>query len=600
MDLLEALDIPSLPEQQTRLSHHNVNKVLSVNPDARLGFDVCCYCAQDLSSVDSDKNDPLRPAGICCKRCKKVRYCSEQCRKNDSDPSLTHNVDDEQEDEEEKENNLMMMEAGGHSPIVCSLLRLCAIDEDVEAELETQKADGTNGKKSKLRHPHNHYYDSKNNNHLQKQKEREAAQQRISSELESYPATLGHILKDGPCFQVPLRKRQIDQDKACYTPCSSLTVHIVGSSLGAELWPRDDEILEEDAQCDSAPGSYSPCPRSPVITNAEPDKPTGSRGAGILPFTQAYTQALAETLIDKHTSLKLIRLVFIGPDCPRISPKVCRVTRHNHSPSCQEVDEDTTGVADHGLGPPPGKRKRVGSCDRAFNRNNSNNCIKPGNTTPKVCHVPPPRHEPNKECRVSFETCSMTYDTFMAKKKKKLEGSKPDVVVFFNPGLTCPDYVWEKSMSCVPSGTPFLVTTNTEMEALADCQYLYEHKFIAALPRTAAEIINGDMGSDDGQSDEEEKNAIKESYDLATRQMMFFGENPYCGSRVRQSGNMANDLFVKNRWMFGGIFGQELKNEEEEKSPLSLPLCTIVKEGTCQRYMVKGKGNRKRDNPALI
>ena len=34
----------------------------------------------------------------------------------------------------------------------------------------------------------------------------------------------------------------------------------------------------------------------------------------------------------------------------------------------------------------------------------------------------------------------------------------------------------------------------------------------------------------------------------------FFSVNPFCGYRVRQSGTMANDLYVKSRWIFGGRF----------------------------------------------
>ena len=93
---------------------------------------------------------------------------------------------------------------------------------------------------------------------------------------------------------------------------------------------------------------------------------------------------------------------------------------------------------------------------------------------------------------------------------------------------------------------------------------------------------------DDGDIDDEETG-------------MFFGENPFAGSRVRQSGNMANDLFVKNRWMFGGIFGS---------GPKKVSNGTKRKEGGDDEGSPKKKKNKKskktkgnmlkKSNPALI
>ena len=165
--------------------------------------------------------------------------------------------------------------------------------------------------------------------------------------------------------------------------------------------------------------------------------------------------------------------------------------------------------------------------------------------------------------------------------------SAPDVVVFFNPGFTCPDYNWDGALACIKSGTPFLVTTNTEMEGIADCQYLYEKGFISWLPPMIRDIIEGsDREDEDSDMDDEESN-------------MFFGENPFAGSRVRQSGNMANDLFVKNRCMFGGIFGGEPKKfsagVKRNKGGGSEELPNKKK----SKKSKKSKG-KKRSNPALI
>ena len=127
---------------------------------------------------------------------------------------------------------------------------------------------------------------------------------------------------------------------------------------------------------------------------------------------------------------------------------------------------------------------------------------------------------------------------------------KPDVVVFFNPGFTCPDYSWDSALlacqtltSATGSNIPFFVTTNTEMEAVSDLQYLFQHSFIDSIPLAVADIVS--EGIQDHDTD---------AVDYDTERMMFFGENPSAGTRVRQSGNMANDLFVQNRYIFGGTF----------------------------------------------
>ena len=184
--------------------------------------------------------------------------------------------------------------------------------------------------------------------------------------------------------------------------------------------------------------------------------------------------------------------------------------------------------------------------------------------------------------------------------------ASPDVVVFFNPGFTCPDYSWDGALKCIKGGTPFLVTTNTEMEGIADCQYLFEEGFIASLPPMIRDIIEGGEDSDD-----EERDVADDDCD-DDLDYMYFGENPFAGSRVRQSGNMANDLFVKNRWMFGGIFGgseqktsststskkrkeTEEENGDDEESPKK-------KEKKKKKKKSKGSkgGNTKKSNPALI
>jgi len=151
-------------------------------------------------------------------------------------------------------------------------------------------------------------------------------------------------------------------------------------------------------------------------------------------------------------------------------------------------------------------------------------------------------------------------------------GATADIVVFFNPGFTVPEYAhWKETLQSIPAGTPFLSTTNTEMEGIADSQFLLDQDKIQTLPPGLADILGVYSTGDDESSNS------------------FFAVNPFAGSRVRQSGTMANDLYVKNRWMMGAVIGSfdpSAKNKETTSSPSK---------------KVKGaSSNSKSGNPALI
>lgn len=153
-----------------------------------------------------------------------------------------------------------------------------------------------------------------------------------------------------------------------------------------------------------------------------------------------------------------------------------------------------------------------------------------------------------------------------------------DAVVFFNPGFTCPDYKWDDTMACMKLGTAFCVTTNTQNEGVEDCLYLFEKNLAPALPPLVAEIIG--------------------SYATGETGSIFFSENPYAGSRIRQSGTMANDIYVKNRWMCGGVFGKGVSNSKVDKSRRQ----DIFKDESTNPPAKKSKpiSNSKKSNPALI
>jgi predicted RNA-binding Zn-ribbon protein involved in translation (DUF1610 family) len=119
-----------------------------------------------------------------------------------------------------------------------------------------------------------------------------------------------------------------------------------------------------------------------------------------------------------------------------------------------------------------------------------------------------------------------------------------DIVVFFHPGFTHPDYDnWQETLAAIPSGTPFLLTSHTEMEAIADAQYLLEQDKIQSLPAGLADILQVDIDTTDNADDDNGGGGC------------FFAVNPFHGLRVRQNVTMANDLYVKNRWMLGGTIG---------------------------------------------
>ena len=87
----------------------------------------------------------------------------------------------------------------------------------------------------------------------------------------------------------------------------------------------------------------------------------------------------------------------------------------------------------------------------------------------------------------------------------------------------------------------------SELENLNDVEWLDSNGFSTF-----------DLDGDEGANQESENEDVVES---------FFGENPFKGSRVRQSGMLANDLYVKSSYLFGGTLslprGGKKRKEEE-------------------------------------
>lgn len=485
MDFLnQSLNLSTLPECQTRITDA-VSKVLELDPSIRLGVAeendmngvACTTCGKALSANTK----------VVCKACRRVYYCSRECRRSDS---CNLNGDDSQ----------------GHSATVCNLLRLCHIDEKVEEALLLDKS---SSKKPPVI-----------NKSITKE-EREASDHRISSEFESYPATLSNIIMNAPCF-IPILEKFTHslkhQKQMEHHEKHSLTIHIIGASEEAELW-RDYDA-KQFTGCDDVYDGY----------------------------LSAFSD-LASTLKE----LRKIHLIFVGPNCKCKEKYVERTFDEDYS----DFDGDNNGR----------KRKR--------------------------------QHD---QCKLIIEAYDSAYDTnFLSsssnlaetgkiqKHSRKISISKPDVAVFFNPGFTCPDYSWLEALdSCKKfSGIPFFVTTNTEMEAMADMQYLHQKGYIDSLPRSVSDIISDGIGDHDIDSIE------------YSNEVMFFGENPNAGLRVRQSGNMANDLFVKNRWVFGGTFASS-STIDRETIKTSGKATKESKASQITASKDKSIGKKKKKNSALM
>lgn len=438
MDLLASFQLEDLPEQQTRIVD-----LMKRHPDfeSSLGFDACCTCGKAFLSPDE---------GTDCPQCHRVRYCSAACREQDATatvPALVSNTTKTAAGENSAEGDSNET-ALGHSPVICAILNLCNDDEAIDDEDNDNNPQAANLDGSR----------------------REAAQDRVRSEKESYPATLANAIAEGPCYQ--------DVLKACSSR-KRLVLHVIGASVESEFWKDASETS---------------------------------------PTWDAYAEALTELADTRH--LDVMEVIFVGPECPDQNVETSR--------SMKSLAKEQT------------------TCG---------------------------------------ELLIKTYKTlYNLQALELLQIPKADIAIFFNPGFTVPDYDWNDALACIPKETPFLSTTNTELEGIADCQYLLDQDRIQTMPPGLADIFGLHSPGDDDEAEDEDAAATT----TTTGGTAFFTVNPFAGSRVRQSGTMANDLYVKNRWMLGGI----LDSFDPSKA---------VAEASSKRQRTTSvPSNDKRTNPALI
>ena len=83
----------------------------------------------------------------------------------------------------------------------------------------------------------------------------------------------------------------------------------------------------------------------------------------------------------------------------------------------------------------------------------------------------------------------------------------------------------------------------------------------------------------------------------------FFSLNPYCGLRVRQSGTLANDLYVKSRWIFGGCSGPLMNTKTatlSSKDHRATELSQLPSPAKKRKWIEGENANKKKTNPALV
>ena len=421
---------------------------------------------------------------------------------------------------------------------VFRLLNLCNNDETAEDNLYNTNPTTTTT--------------TTNTNTTQKQ---EAAKYRVQTERESYPATLFNMLISdiGPPWLIENLTCRLRYKEEVRSP----DVKRIGSGSERKQrrGKRDRESLgrEEITATNNNNNSSNGLHRELVlhIVGASVDSELWGWDGTTKSYTHnemldAYAEASTNVLsylknfIDTIDSL---RLVFVGPDCPK--PK------------------------SSGGGGGGGKDETI------------------------ICRLD--KTIPGSKTMLHIETHCCNY----GEDDTKLPC--PDAIIFFNPGLSCPDYDWSKALSAASSyqsSTPFLITTNTEMEGFADIKCLVDGGYVDSkeLPQYVLETVDVETPSNNSRYDEEDDEQNKR---------FFFCENPYAGLRVRQSGTMANDLYVKSRWVMGGLFQRGSGDGNVDKEKKKTKMVDKSKKKKKRKESEDEGGARKKrrkggSNPALI
>jgi hypothetical protein len=313
-----------------------------------------------------------------------------------------------------------------------------------------------------------------------------------------------------------------------------LVLHIVGASSDAELWGWDGTAATTS---------------------------TRKKNEMLDAYAEASTNVLSylKNFID---SIDSIRLVFVGPDCPR--PILSFGAAAGIYGGGGDNDEDAIIVC---------------RCETTI----------PGSKT--ILHI---------------ETHCCNYGDDDNRKGHQQQLPPPDAIIFFNPGFSCPDYDWSNALSFAAAGwnqsnTPFIVTTNTEMEGFADIKCLVDGKYVDSkeLPTDIVEAVVEEDGNVSSKFKHNSQDDDDDDGDDKQDKQFFFCENPYAGLRVRQSGTMANDLYVKNRWVMGGLLSTQCDDDRGGKKE-KVAMKSKMRRESVEEGSPRKKRRKVRSNPALI
>ena len=176
----------------------------------------------------------------------------------------------------------------------------------------------------------------------------------------------------------------------------------------------------------------------------------------------------------------------------------------------------------------------------------------------------------------------------------------PDAVFGFNLGLSVPDYSWGAGLAAVHdcaktiarnggAPLPVVCTASSRAEAVQELLLLEQHQILridkeqnraieaedgssASLLQAARRDLTGTcLHHASGDSVAVQAESDDDSASEGQHNLIFLQKNVYGWERVQQSGSMANDIYRKSCWLFGGIVSvgddvaDELESEDDER-----------------------------------
>lgn len=172
---------------------------------------------------------------------------------------------------------------------------------------------------------------------------------------------------------------------------------------------------------------------------------------------------------------------------------------------------------------------------------------------------------------------------------------RPDAVFGFNLGLSVPDYSWGAGLAAVHDCAktiardggpplPILCTASSRAEAVQELLLFEQHKILRIDQEQTKKIEEGEQAGHpawlraariDATSQKVPDTLVEtqaESDNVSDDENeIFLQPNDYGWERVQQSGAMANDVYRKSCWLFGGTVAvgddlvDELGSEEDER-----------------------------------